>query len=156
MLQRGHMKRREFIAFVGGATLWPFAALGQQVALRIVGVLGLGSVESSHTFLAPAQRRLTEMGYVEGRNLVVEYRGDSQEDRLAELARDLVQRRIEAIVALGGPPIAAAKAATTSIPVIFFTGYDVVSGFVASLNQPGGNLILMQTWCSNDLRCFAS
>jgi putative ABC transport system substrate-binding protein len=81
------------------------------------------------------------MGYVEGRNLAVEYRGDSQEERLAELARDLVQRRVEAIVALGGPPIAAAKAATTSIPVIFFTGYDpVVSGFVASLNRPGGNV----------------
>src|SRR5262249_23001561 len=72
----------------------------------------------------------------------IEYRGASnQEDRLAVLAGDLVQHRVAAIVALGGPPIAAAKAATTSIPIIFFTGYDpVVSGFVASLNRPGGNV----------------
>jgi putative ABC transport system substrate-binding protein len=136
------MKRRKFIALVGGATLWPVAVLGQQTASRIVGVLGPGSVESSRTLFAPAQRRLIEMGYVEDRNLVAEYRGaDNQEDRLPALAGDLVQRRVDAIVALGGPPIAAAKAATTSIPIIFFTGYDpVASGFVASLNRPGGNV----------------
>src|SRR5262245_42006011 len=136
------MRRRELIIALGAGAVWPLAALGQQVASRIVGVLGPGSVESSRTLFAPAQRRLAEMGYVEGRNLVVEYRGaDNQEDRLAALVGDLVQRRVDAIVALGGPPIAAAKAATTSIPIIFFTGYDpVVSGFVASLNRPGGNV----------------
>jgi putative ABC transport system substrate-binding protein len=82
------------------------------------------------------------MGYVEGRNLAVEYRGaDNQEDRLAALVGDLVQRRVSAIVPLAGPPIVAAKAATTSIPIIFFTGFDpVASGFVASLNRPGGNV----------------
>jgi putative tryptophan/tyrosine transport system substrate-binding protein len=87
------MKRREFIAFVGGVTLWPLAAQGQQVAPRIVGVLNFRSLESSRTLFAPAQRRLGEMGYVEGRNLVIEYRGaDNHEDRLAALAEDLVQQ----------------------------------------------------------------
>jgi hypothetical protein len=79
------------------------------------------------------------MGYVEGRNLLIEYRGaDNQEDRLAA---DLVQRRVDAIAAYAGPPIVAAKGATTSIPIIFFTGFDpVASGFVPSLNRPGGNV----------------
>jgi putative tryptophan/tyrosine transport system substrate-binding protein len=112
------------------------------VAPRTVGVLNFGSLEGSRKNFAPAQRRLAEMGYVEGRNLVVEYRGaDTQEDRLAALAGDLVQRRVDAIVVFGGPPIVAAKAVTTSIPIIFFTGYDpVASGFVSSLNRPGGNV----------------
>jgi putative ABC transport system substrate-binding protein len=82
------------------------------------------------------------MGYVEGHNLAFEYRGaDNQEDRLTALVGDLVQRRVSVIVAGGGPPIVAAKAATTSIPIVFFTGFDpVTSGFVASLNRPGGNV----------------
>jgi putative ABC transport system substrate-binding protein len=81
------------------------------------------------------------MGYVEGRNLIIEYRADNQEDRLVALAVDLVQRRVEAMAVFGGPAIAAAKAATPSIPIIFFTGYDpVLSGFVASLDRPGGNV----------------
>src|SRR5258705_11092050 len=81
------------------------------------------------------------MGYVEGQNLAFEYRAaDNQEDRLAALVGDLVQRRVSVIVAPAGPSIVAAKAATTSIPIIFFTGFDPVSsGFVASLNRPGGN-----------------
>ena len=83
----GQMKRREFIAFVGGATVWPLRAQGQQVASRSVGVLGVGSIESVRTSFARAQRRLAEMGHVEGRNLVLEYRGaDNQEDRLGALA----------------------------------------------------------------------
>ena len=82
------------------------------------------------------------MGYVEGRNLVFEFRSAPfQGDQLAALAGDLVQRRVDAIVALGGPPIVAAKAATTSIPIIFQTGFDpVAAGFVASLSRPGGNI----------------
>jgi len=136
------MKRREFIIALGCAAVWPLAALAQQAASRIVGVLGSGSLEAVRTSFAPAQRRLAEMGYVEGRNLALEYRwADNQEDRLAALAGDLVQRRVDAIVALTGPSIVAAKAATTSIPIIFFTGFDpVASGFVASLNRPGGNV----------------
>jgi ABC-type uncharacterized transport system substrate-binding protein len=142
MAAGGQMKRREFIAFVGGATLWPLAGQGQQAAPRTVGVLHFSSLESSRRNFAPAQRRLAEMGYIEGRNLAVEYRGaDNQEDRLAALAGDLVQRRVDAIVVFGGPPVVAAKAVTTSIPIIFFTGFDPVeSGFVSSLNRPGGNV----------------
>src|SRR5215831_12679356 len=100
------MRRRELIIAIGAGAVWPIAALGQQVASRIVGVLGPGSLESSRTLFAPAQRRLAEIGYVEGRNLVVEYRGaDNQEDRLDALAGDLVPRRVDAIVVFGGPPI---------------------------------------------------
>jgi putative ABC transport system substrate-binding protein len=137
------MRRREFIiALGGGAAVWPLAALAQQATSRIVGVLGSGSLEAVRRSFAPAQRRLAEMGYVEGRNLAIEYRwADNQEDRLAALAGDLVQRRVDAIAVLTGPSIVAAKAATTSIPIIFFTGFDpVASGFVASLNRPGGNV----------------
>ena len=97
------MRRREFIIALGGAAVWPLAALAQQAASRIVGVLGSGSLEAVRTSFAPAQRRLAEMGYVEGRNLALEYRwADNQEDRLAALAGDLVQRRVDAIVVLQG------------------------------------------------------
>jgi putative ABC transport system substrate-binding protein len=137
------MRRRELIVAIGGAAVWPRAAAqGQASTSRIVGVIGLNSPDTLQKNLIPIRRRLAELGYVEGRNLVFEYRwAHGQEDRLPALAEDLVQRRVDAIVALAGPMIAAAKAATTSIPIIFFTGFDpVASGFVASLNRPGGNV----------------
>jgi putative ABC transport system substrate-binding protein len=135
------MTRRRFIIALGCAAAWPVAAAGQQAASRIVGVLDVGTLEGARRNFGLTQRRLAEMGYVEGRNLAVEYRwADSHEDRLAALAGDLVQRRVDAIVVFAGPSIVAAKAATTSIPIIFFTGFDpVANGFVASLNRPGGN-----------------
>lgn len=136
------MERRSFIGLVASATVWPLAAYGQQAVTRTIGVLSFGSLAEARAAFAPTQRRLAEMGYVEGHNLAVEYRAaDNQEDRLAALAADLVQRRVSVIVSMSGPPIVAAKAATTSIPIIFFTGFDpVASGFVASLNRPGGNV----------------
>jgi putative ABC transport system substrate-binding protein len=136
------MKRRHFIALAGGMAVWPLAARGQQKAAPVIGALNSGgSLESNRSSFAPQLRRLAEMGYVEGRNLTVEYRVDNQEERLAALAADLVQRRVNVIFASGGPAISAAKAATTSIPIIFFTGFDpVAAGFVASLNRPGGNV----------------
>jgi len=136
------MRRREFALVLGGAVAWPLAAASQQPVSRTIGVLGAGSLETARTSFAPAQRRLAEIGYAEGRNLVVEYRwADDQENRLASLAGDLVRRRVDAIAVFTGPAIVAAKAATTSIPIIFFTGFDpVASGFVASLNRPGGNV----------------
>jgi putative tryptophan/tyrosine transport system substrate-binding protein len=136
------MRRREFIVALGGAAACPLAALGQKAGLRIVGVLGFGSLAGTRASFAPAQRRLAEMGYVEERNLAFEYRAaDNQEDRLAALVGDLIQRRVDVIAASGGPPTVAAKRATTSVPIIFFTGFDpVASGFVASLNRPGGNV----------------
>ena len=135
------MKRREFIGLVGGAAAWPLAAQGQQATTRVIGVLAFGSLAGARAAFASVQGRLAEMGYVEGRNLAVEYRAaDSQEDRLAALADELVRRRVDAITVTAGQSIVAAKAATTSIPIIFFTGFDpVASGFVASLNRPGGN-----------------
>jgi putative tryptophan/tyrosine transport system substrate-binding protein len=135
------MKRRDFILTVGGAALWIPTAQGQQ-ASPVVGVLGIGSREAVRANFAPAQARLAEMGYVEGHNLTIEYRpADYQQDRLPALAGDLVQRRVAAIVAFSGPAVSAAKAATTSTPIIFFTGFDpLASGFVNSLNRPGGNV----------------
>ena len=93
-------------------------------------------------FLAPARARLAEMGFVEGKNLSIEYRGaDHQQERLAGLAADLIERKAAVIVTMGGPPTVAAKAATKSIPIIFRTGFDpVASGYVESLNRPGGNV----------------
>jgi ABC-type uncharacterized transport system substrate-binding protein len=137
------MRRREFITLFGGiAVALPFAARAQQKPATVIGVLNSGgSPEANRLTLAPALRRLAEMGYVEGRNLTVEFRSDSQEERLAALASDLVQHRVNVIFASSGPATSAAKAATTSIPIIFFTGFDpVAAGFVASLNRPGGNL----------------
>ena len=136
------MQRRSFIGLLAGATVWPLSVRGQQAAVKIIGVLGFGSLQGTRASFAPAQRRLAEMGYVEGHNLAFEYRGaDNQEDRLATLVGDLVQRRVSVIVAGGGPPIVAAKTATRFIPIVFFTGFDpVASGFVASLNRPGGNV----------------
>ena len=136
------MRRREFITVLGGATVWPLAAQGQQAVTRVIGVLGFGSLAGARAGFAPVQRRLAEMGYVEGHNVAFEYRAaDTREDQLAALAADLVQRRVDAIAVFAGQSIVAAKAATTSIPIIFFTGFDpVASGFVASLNRPGANV----------------
>jgi putative ABC transport system substrate-binding protein len=138
------MRRREFITLLGGtAAVLPFAARGQQAATKVVGVLAFGSLAGARAnLIPPIQRRLAEMGHVEGHNLAFEFRAaDNQEDRLAVLAGDLVQQRVSVIVADGGPPIVAAKRATTSIPIVLFTGFDpVASGFVASLNRPGGNV----------------
>ena len=97
------MKRREFIGLVGGAAVWPLEAQGQQAAI-VIGVLALESLARTRASLAPAQRRLAEMGFVEGQNLAFEYRAaDNQEDRLAALVGDLVQRRVSVIVAPAGP-----------------------------------------------------
>src|SRR5262249_14234662 len=100
------------------------------------------SLEGARRNFGPVQLRLAEMGYVEGRNLAIEYRcAESHEDRLAALATDLVQHRVDAIAVFAGPSIVAAKTATTSIPIIFLTGFDpVASCFVSSLNRPGGNV----------------
>lgn len=136
------MRRREFIGIFGSAVAWPLASRGQQLVSRTIGVLALGSAESARSGFVQTQRRLAELGYVEGRNLTIEYRGaNGRENQLAELATELVQHPVDAIVVFSGPAIVAAKAATTSIPILFFTGFDPVqSGFVASLNRPGGNV----------------
>jgi putative ABC transport system substrate-binding protein len=145
------MKRRAFILTALGAAMLLTTAQAQQTSM-VVGVLGNGSQHAVRTNFSTAKTRLAEMGHVEGRNLTIEYHGaDDQLDRLPSLAADLVQRRVAAIAAMSGPATSAAKAATTSIPVIFFTGFDpIASGFVNSLNRPGGNVtgvsILAPKW----------
>jgi putative tryptophan/tyrosine transport system substrate-binding protein len=136
------VRRRDFVALLGGAAAWPLAAGAQQAAMPVIGYLNNGSPESDAPRLTGLRRGLNETGYVEGRNFLTEYRwAGNQPDRLPALAADLVQLRVAVIVAVGLLPALAAKAATTSIPIVFSVGADPVQlGLVASLNRPGGNL----------------
>ena len=137
------MKRREFIGAPGGTAVgWPFAVRAQQKAMPLVGYLsGLGQAVSVQ-FDAAFRRGLSQMGFVEGQNVSAEYRWITDSyDSLPAMAADLVQRQVAVICALGPPAVLAAKAATTSIPIVFVTGADPIRfGFVASFNRPGGNI----------------
>ena len=139
-----HIGRRKFLATLGGAAAaWPLAVRAQQPTLPLVGFLGASSFEASAgRSLLWFKKGLGEAGYVEGRNVRIEYRWANDEyERLPSLAMELVHRRVAVLVAGGSPVALPAKAATSEIPVVFMTGLDPVEiGLVASLNHPGGNL----------------
>jgi putative tryptophan/tyrosine transport system substrate-binding protein len=146
------MKRREFIATtLGGAAAWPMVARGQQPAMPVIGFLNSASPGPFALLLSAFHEGLKDGGYIEGNNVTLEYRwADGQYDRLPALAADLVRRRVTLIAATGGTVTArAAKAATTTIPVLFVSGADPVGdGLVSSFNRPGGNVTGVSVYTS--------
>src|SRR5215472_2242554 len=136
------LRRREFMTALGGAAACPLAARAQQAGMPVMGYLDNGSLETTRDLVAAVHRGLSDTGYVEGRNLAVEYRwAEDHLERLPALAADLVRRQVGVIVVVTTTAAFAAKAATDKIPIVFSMGADPSnSGLVASLNRPSGNI----------------
>jgi putative ABC transport system substrate-binding protein len=136
------MRRRDFITLFGGAAAWPLAARAQQSAMPVIGYLSTGTSETMRDYVAAFHRGLADRGFAEGRNIGIEYRWtEGHNDRLPTLADDLVRRQAAVIVAVSTPASLAAKAATESIPIVFYVGTDPIGiGLVASLAHPAGNI----------------